>query len=283
MPLPKQLKRWYTVAEAATTIGSFFDESIAEQDVIDLVNGGDLPVWWDATGCYAVPLYPSCEFHAERKDFLLARTLGFEPSNEQLAYYYSSSDLLEPGDEYVHVLHGMYRLNTAPRSDYVEIVKDNDRAAVEFAHGLLAIDDDGETILKILRRYDSAPPFSTAVCDFTAERNIPPRTDIRFAATDIQALIESTRDETTATADRNPPEAIGDAERNKLLKQIAGLALLLAEKGGKYSRAGKPNANQIATAVEAIVDALPDVSAAGLKNSSIRESISSGLRLMTEG
>ena len=73
-----------------------------------------------------------------------------------------------------------------------------------------------------------------------------------------------------------------EAERDKLLKQIASLALALAEKNNRFKRGDKPNANQIAEAVGAILDVMPDVNKRGISNSSIRESIQDGLALLNK-
>ncbi len=65
-----------------------------------------------------------------------------------------------------------------------------------------------------------------------------------------------------------------------LLRQIGLLSLLLAEKSGKYRLGEKPNARAIAVAVGDILDALPDVHKRGLSGTTIRQSISAGLRLL---
>jgi hypothetical protein len=78
-----------------------------------------------------------------------------------------------------------------------------------------------------------------------------------------------------------PDTAIKDSEREKYLKQIAVLALLLAEKSNKYKRGEKPVASQIANDVQDIVDA-GDFQSRGTGTTELRESISKGLKLLTE-
>ena len=74
---------------------------------------------------------------------------------------------------------------------------------------------------------------------------------------------------------------LGDTERDKLLKHVAALSLLLMEKSNKYKLGEQPNANQIAKAVQAILDALPEENnRRGTGESNIRESISAGLKLL---
>ena len=74
----------------------------------------------------------------------------------------------------------------------------------------------------------------------------------------------------------------GTISQSSLQKQIAVLALLLAEKSGKYKRGDRPNGNQIAEAVEELLEALPDARARGVGKSAIRASIKAGLDLLAE-
>lgn len=74
---------------------------------------------------------------------------------------------------------------------------------------------------------------------------------------------------------------IPDSDRHRLLKQIAALSLALAEKSTRYKRGEKPNASQIANVTVEILDALPDGNLNGVGTSSLRESIKSGLELLT--
>ena len=76
----------------------------------------------------------------------------------------------------------------------------------------------------------------------------------------------------------SPPSSATPTET--LLKQVAGLALVLAEKSDKYRHGEKPNADAIANAVQAILDELPGANTRGLSNPSIRNSIRDGLRLL---
>lgn len=69
-------------------------------------------------------------------------------------------------------------------------------------------------------------------------------------------------------------------ERERYLKLIASLACLLAEKSNLYKQGEKPNANQIADAVQGLFDNLPDANKRGLGKSNIRDSISKGMKLL---
>ena len=67
-----------------------------------------------------------------------------------------------------------------------------------------------------------------------------------------------------------------------LLRQVAVLALALAEKSDKYRHGEKPNADAIAKAVQDILAGLPDANTRGLSKRSIRDSIRDGLRLLLD-
>lgn len=73
---------------------------------------------------------------------------------------------------------------------------------------------------------------------------------------------------------------ISDSERNNLLRQIAGMALLVSELNGTYRRGGAPSANKIAEEVSAIFDSLPDAKTTGAGNTKMRVSIAEGLNLL---
>jgi hypothetical protein len=81
-----------------------------------------------------------------------------------------------------------------------------------------------------------------------------------------------------------PPEAVvgslGNKERASFQKQIAALALALAEKSNKYKKGDTPNANQIAETVLALVDGMPGANAMGISSTSIRNSIAAGIKLL---
>ena len=86
-----------------------------------------------------------------------------------------------------------------------------------------------------------------------------------------------------AQAQASEPALDGEQrdDLDKLLRHIGALALLLAEKGGRYRVGDKPNALQIAEGVITILDGLPDASRRGLGSSSLRDSIGRGIALLT--
>ncbi len=75
---------------------------------------------------------------------------------------------------------------------------------------------------------------------------------------------------------------ISETEREKLLRQIGILAILLSKKNNLFSLQDKPNNSQIAQAAQVELDAMSDVNRKGLCNSNIRASIKEGLELLNK-
>lgn len=74
---------------------------------------------------------------------------------------------------------------------------------------------------------------------------------------------------------------LGETREQTLLKQVALLALVIAEHGKKYKLGSKPNKRQIADVAITVLKALPDAPAQGLASSSLRRSINDGLDLLS--
>lgn len=72
------------------------------------------------------------------------------------------------------------------------------------------------------------------------------------------------------------------SERDKLLKQIGLLALVLAEKSNRYKRGKKPNAFQVAKDAQLIIDAVELPGKKGTGKTEICNSISQGLKLLID-
>jgi hypothetical protein len=76
------------------------------------------------------------------------------------------------------------------------------------------------------------------------------------------------------------PDDLTESRESTLLKQIGGLALVLAEKNQRYKKGDGVSATAIADAVGLIIDALPEKNRHGLASSSLRTSIKNGLELI---
>lgn len=80
----------------------------------------------------------------------------------------------------------------------------------------------------------------------------------------------------------NKQDSSTERSEINLLKQVALLAILLAEKNGRYKRKEKPNASQIAEAIQELLDSMPDLNRLGVGKSSIRANITKGLSLLEQ-
>ncbi|OLL29991.1 hypothetical protein BTH42_19405 [Burkholderia sp. SRS-W-2-2016] len=76
------------------------------------------------------------------------------------------------------------------------------------------------------------------------------------------------------------PPNLSKRERESLHKQVAALALVLAEKSAKYKNGNRPNANQIAEAVALMLDAMPEANKRGVSSASLRASIKAGIAML---
>lgn len=75
-------------------------------------------------------------------------------------------------------------------------------------------------------------------------------------------------------------EPISDSERSRLLRQIGAMAMFIASSASIYSRGSKPNAKQIAVAVEDMLNEAPDMNKYGIGDTNFRKSIGEGIKLL---
>lgn len=73
---------------------------------------------------------------------------------------------------------------------------------------------------------------------------------------------------------------VTDTERSRLLRQIAGMALLIAAENKVYRVGERPSADAIADAVAPLFNALTNANLKGLGDTNIRTSIKKGLKLL---
>jgi len=76
------------------------------------------------------------------------------------------------------------------------------------------------------------------------------------------------------------PSTLSNKERQSLQKQVAALAVALAERSNKYKIGDRPNGNQISEAVSEVLEALPDAKTHGVSKSALRASIKAGVDLL---
>lgn len=75
-------------------------------------------------------------------------------------------------------------------------------------------------------------------------------------------------------------EPISDSERSRLLRQIGAMAMFIASTAHKYKKGDKPNASQIAEAVDELLKTVPDLYTLGLGNTNLRNSVKDGIELL---
>lgn len=123
---------------------------------------------------------------------------------------------------------------------------------------------------------------SITIESFTAlqARNDLLQTRLDKATIEFKVIREQLK---TAEQELSEKNHITESDRTKLLKQIAVMALLLAEKSNKFKRSNVPNALQIANEVQEILDAGTFNNRKGTGSTEIRNSISEGLKLLQTG
>ncbi len=94
--------------------------------------------------------------------------------------------------------------------------------------------------------------------------------------------VSAERDELRAKATNAPSGGESVTERENLLKMLGGMALLIAEKSGRYQRGDSPNASAIASAVAELIEHLPSANNYGLSDRNIRSKLPEAIRLLVD-
>jgi hypothetical protein len=263
-------KRWFTVAQAASVLRESFGEDITEIDVLDRVYAGEIAVWWDATGRYAMPVARGSHCFGICPDQTML------PQRRRLTP--AQREFWSPVADHVRLLDGFHRIAVNARKDRQEIFDGDRLGKIEFADGILLLDQDNDSLLQVFRRMPSRPAGSNKARDFIVDLEFPSPDTFRIGSADLRNLLNDDRTGTGASA----PSDLGDRERASLHKQIGALALALASASNRYRKGDDPNSSRIADAVTEILDALPDAKRQGTGSSSIRASIKAGLNLLSE-
>lgn len=106
--------------------------------------------------------------------------------------------------------------------------------------------------------------------------NLPPGTMFVMRPESISTFEASLADSDDQATDHNT----GSKKDETAQRMLAGLALVLAEKGGKYKRGENPNYSQISQEIEAVCKSIPNADTFGLSPENIRKFISQGLALL---
>lgn len=277
------LKRWYSVQEAAAKVSKILDESISEEDIVEAISPSDLPAWYDARNSYARRVFPLLygggDPEEERRNKNLEAIELGPITEEHLQRGFVDFTFM---NNKVEVLNDYHRIVNATRYDGIARHVDERHGQTHLLGGLLLLDNDGH-LLQILRRRDDAPKDSTLSLDFVADSDGIDRACVLIKAEDLQDLVDKHTGKPPTRTNPDPSETpISESERASLRKQVAALSLVLAAKHKKYQNGDTPNGNQIAEAVEEILDALPDANRRGVSKSAIRASIKAGLDLLNQ-
>ncbi|WP_155632221.1 hypothetical protein [Burkholderia cepacia] len=121
-----------------------FGEDITEIDVLDRVYAGEIAVWWDATGRYAMPIARGSHCFGIRPDqTMLAQRRKISPAQREF---------WSPLSDHVRLLDGFHRIAFNARKDRQEIFDDDRLGKIEFSDGILLLDQDNDSLLQVLRR-----------------------------------------------------------------------------------------------------------------------------------
>ncbi|HEX7936756.1 MAG TPA: hypothetical protein VF573_27295 [Paraburkholderia sp.] len=111
-----RLKKWYSVAEAAALLRQVSEDAVTERDVLERINAGELDVWLEVMGSYAVEVYRGCPYYPDPARNPLFPFVD-NPQGERLALLRRGRECLLDGSDTVDVLTGRYRLASLPRKD----------------------------------------------------------------------------------------------------------------------------------------------------------------------
>lgn len=145
------------------------------------------------------------------------------------------------------------------------------------APGLQKYDEDIADRSKTLIAISGFAAFAAAV-----QWPLPAEFPTQPLFTEPDPLPSPDRSVTAKPAPAFTDKPLTEGERQTLLKQVAALALCVAERGGKFKRGERPNANQIATLARDVAEALPGANLRGLSKDHLREAITAGLRLLVD-
>ncbi|WP_157198069.1 hypothetical protein [Methylomonas sp. DH-1] len=143
--------------------------------------------------------------------------------------------------------------------------------------GVFVMDDEG-FLFKLVEAESLDKKYSMPNSSVYKLATELPKDSVLLVRTQSLVEFEDLLDEGTT---KNKTD-ISEIERNNLLKQVAGIALALAEKNNRYKKGESVSANAVAESVIEIIESLPNAKKYGLGKTNIRESIGKGIRLITE-
>ncbi|KJV24905.1 hypothetical protein VI06_20620 [Aquitalea magnusonii] len=128
------------------------------------------------------------------------------------------------------------------------------------------VQSDSGQLYQLVENTDDQAPFPSSY--------LPDNSGLVVRTANISAF------ESSLENDDESPAAPNDDPSETVLKMLAGLALVLSEKGGKYKRGERPNIVQIAKEIEEVCKGIPNADTFGLGSENIRNFIPKGLALL---
>lgn len=252
MSILDKLKSWYTLEEAAARLTRTIGQEISERDLIQLAAEGHLMVSWYLKGAHgAAQVAVFCPFPRIEENLLQTEALKGPDGLTWLSY-----------------LNGPFKLPVDVYPSWGDWL-------------LTFIGKGGESAMlwdPIIIDPDDGSYWAFFVANTTSDfHHFPTKEEITVGREDIEAFEQRHSKKLAIGASVGE---LAEAEREKLLKHVAGLAMLLAEKNNRYTRGKNINASTLAEDVTSLIDSLPDSNAYGAGLSSIRASISEGIKLL---
>lgn len=250
-------KGWYTLSEAAERLSRTLRQNFSVSDIIQIASDGHLVLSWYLTGEHrAVNCTVTCPYPRESETFFQIHEEVDSDGNAWLTSIFGAFrlpvDLYPPWRRWLLTFVGKGCESGTGWDPIVISVEDG-------TYWALSGEGDGGDFM-----------------------HFPKLDQLVISRADIEGFEQRCLVPSAPLVDPSMG-AKAEAEREKLLKQIAGLALLLSSRStgsSRYISGTKPNASSIAADVSDLIGEIPDKSHFGTGNSSIRASISEGIKLL---
>jgi len=292
-----KLKKWLTIPEAAKQLTGVCGEEVTENDILRFALDGHLRL--SVVLVNSIPARVGHMVVVNEQDYDLAIENGTLPNklgDDMMLHWEADKKIIFIQffkDEYMPI-SGIWDISMVFGGSLLierEYQKFSGCPTFELTWkiedlgvGVVLVGDDGNTVCQLQNRCNS--PESNISISYSPVTAFP---EGSMLIVRIEAFREFERviaddvsEGNTSAFTTSNKLGLSEIERNNLLKQIGGLALVLAEKNNRYKKGETPSANAIAESIIEIIGSLPDANQHGLGKSSIRDSIGNGLKLITK-
>lgn len=255
-----KVKRTYDVHEAAERLSCTLNEPITAGDIIGLMGEEEIGIFW---------------------------WLHHEPMRKTAPYCSITSagmgtvSLSNDNESKIEYRNGIFRVVVEFDSTVRQWARELGRHGAAFEpipfDGTLLQDSQGE-FYELMEYKMERQEDGKYLTSYASLSKYPLLHDIVLTKDELDRF-EAQFTEAIAT-EAGSDQGVGEIERVSLQKQIAALALLLAEKSRLYRNGDKPNGNRIAEAVATMLDAMPDANKRGVSSASLRASIKAGVEML---